>query len=460
MMTAVEGAAAVDCPFCRARFFLPDEGHAGWVVEPRVKPAACVAAAKRWLREQRRRVTLVGEPRALLTPFYWSRAKQLSWEVATLARTPNHDPALAGLLGGPVNDPIWEPRFRAVFHRHVFPVHPVSRHVGGGATRAGTQPRTLLDPDRIPAGYELLSPACTPEEAEASAVAWHEGRARRAGAGRGDDLYASRPAFVRLNLLYLPVVLVPFAFREDYSGWVVVDAVAGRAVGELDDAPPEPAAEPELSTAWRQWGVHNPLIPLECATCGWPLALAERDRLHECGQCGSVWELVAGERRRVRQWVSAEPSRSDDRWLPFWVFGSGGGEDALPDDPWFVPAYRARHMTPQLHVAVALRRSPPDGRWYARPDHHLAGAALGSEEAAAWRWAVSGAVERESLKDFISFLRRQVETGSAEPAGVVWLPFARQAGDLVCRLTGTRTRAVGTVPWGSSDAVTQLKKTA
>ena len=55
-ITYLENAAAVACPFCRGRFFLGEDGAAGWLIFPRIEPHDAVSDAKRWLREHGRRV--------------------------------------------------------------------------------------------------------------------------------------------------------------------------------------------------------------------------------------------------------------------------------------------------------------------------------------------------------------------------------------------------------------------
>lgn len=63
-----ENAGAVACPFCRSRFFLGADSSAGWLVVPRVRPVDAVKEAKRWLREQKRRVTRIEGPRGFFLP--------------------------------------------------------------------------------------------------------------------------------------------------------------------------------------------------------------------------------------------------------------------------------------------------------------------------------------------------------------------------------------------------------
>ena len=99
-----------------------------------------------------------------------------------------------------------------------------------------------------------------------------------------------------------------------------------------------------------------------------------------------------------------------------------------------------------LDHAVRLTRQNPRGPWVNDPVELPAGAAVGSAEAAGWRWAVEGALARESLGAFIRFLDAAPAMFAA-PAGLAWLPFRRQGGDLVEVRTGARTRALGAVPW-------------
>ena len=46
-MTALDGAAALECPHCRERYFLGADGNVGWLVPPRVHPTEAADAARR-----------------------------------------------------------------------------------------------------------------------------------------------------------------------------------------------------------------------------------------------------------------------------------------------------------------------------------------------------------------------------------------------------------------------------
>ena len=459
-VTFLEGAAALDCPSCRGRFFLGEDGSAGWLLPPAIEPEAAADVARTWLRESGRRVTRIDPPQGVLIPFYWTRGLRFVWRLKDPARErqvayARSEHALRRVLGG--SDPSggagdsedWEAGASVEAFTYTFPAHPLARPGFGGAVRFQSLPLALLDPDRLPSGYRLLDPTLGIEDAgsRASRRLTARERTRETGGGisAGVDLHR------RLNLAAIPAVLVPFRFRDLDRGAVLVDGVSGHAReavdGDLLDAAGRAIAPGRLR--------YPELLPLECEECGWELDLVERDRLHPCPNCGACWEMVGRERRRVRQWfLDVEPDPAG-RLLPFWVFGAGSGTENPPAEPLFVPAYAARHLEAQMHLAATLTRRPPSGDWYLDPDRAPRGAAMGSEEARGWRWAVNGALSRESYSDFARFLKDSTSgAASAEPpAGLAWLPFRREGGDLVEPVTGARTRAVGTTPWELDQAV-------
>jgi hypothetical protein len=248
-----------------------------------------------------------------------------------------------------------------------------------------------------------------------------------------------------MNAVAAPAALVPFAFRGLERGVVLVDALSGEARGDVEyDA--EVGAAEAPSVPLRPEDNRPLLVPLECPECGAELPLRERDRLFPCRNCAACWEAAGAERRRVSQWFLDAPIGGPGRWLPFWVYGSPAGAEAPPADAVFVPAYEARHFEAQLHLAVRITRHNPAGTWVKDPVELPAGAAVGSAEAAGWRWAVEGARARESFGAFIRFLDAAPAVFDA-PAGLAWLPFRLQGGDLVEVQTGARTRAIGAVPW-------------
>jgi DNA-directed RNA polymerase subunit RPC12/RpoP len=453
-VTYLESAAAVACPFCRGRFFLGEDGAAGWLILPRLAPRDAVNDAKRWLREHGHRITRIGDPEGLFLPFYWSRGRYLSWELIDGYRPLDSEdgldlsPSSSSTEWNPHAD-VWEPRFQARSYARTLAAHPLSGALPGSTTRLGAQTLTLLDPDRLPRGFRLVEPLLSKVEAEEKLSTWLRGRERRR-ARKTDGPRASMQVGHRLNLVGLPVVLVPFSFRDTDRGAVLVDGLSGRALGE---APPDALASLPETDETSLPNVHHGtpiLLPLECSQCGWELEILERDRLHQCPNCGSCWELVGRERTRVYQWFLDRPTNRKDHWLPFWVFGSGGGEDHLPQTPTFVPAYQGRHPQRQFQLAVRLTRKPPPGPWLSHSVESHVGASIGSTETAAWRWAVSGAQARETHTEFTRFLRTPPEQslGDDRPAGLAWIPFRREGGDLVELQTGARTRAHGVSPWG------------
>ncbi len=451
-MTALDGAAAVVCPSCGERFFLGEDGTAGWLLPPAVHPSAAREAARRRLREEGRRVTRIGEPYGLLIPFHWVRGLRFVWTLADPGRRRSgSDPArvLRETLGdaGPssFDSEIWEARPSVESYSRTFPAHPLARTVTGGATRLESLDRELLDPDRLPPGYRLLDPAVSAAEVHGEAARWLTGRDRlRSGSGRR----GSHLLHERMNVTAVPVAVVPFAFREVARGAVLVDGVTGKVLRVLDGEPP--AGDPEAPGETPRYSPPV-LLPLECGECGWELEPAERDRLFPCSSCGAAWEMVGRERRRVRQWFRDADPDPAGRQLPFWAFGGGGDGNAPPPRPMLVPAYAARHLEAQMHLATRLTRTPPAGDWTVDPLEPPSGAAVGSDEAAGWRWAVEGALARESLATFSTFLREE-RTVDERPAGLVWLPFRREGGDLVEPDTGARTRFAGTLPWDARAA--------
>jgi len=270
----------------------------------------------------------------------------------------------------------------------------------------------------------------------------------------------------RLYLVAAPLILVPFSFREEIEGVVVVDGLTGNPLGVVTGEE-VPAEEQETAVSVLSRLSRPALLPLECSECGWELTLRERDRIHSCPGCGRCWELVGNRRQRVREWfLDAEPGPRG-RWLPFWVFGTEGeessstvaeepGVDEPPAHPLFVPAYTGRHLENQMLLAAKLTRTPPTGTWLPEVEEVQGGAEVGSVEAQGWRFAVEGALARNSLVEFKEFLTAHggwttgEETGDrneAAPAGLVWLAFRREGGDLVETATGARVRATGAVSW-------------
>jgi len=446
-----ENAGAVACPFCRAQFFLGADTAAGWLLVPRIQPLDAVQEAKRWLREHRQRITRIDEPRGFLLPTYWVRGQHISWEVGEAFRPGSieESPLTSPLSSDrtPSSD-VWEPRFQIRAYSHSFPAHYLAEVIPGAATRFQAQTLTLLDPDRLPENYRIVAPTVSRTEAETMLASWLEGRLR-IKTGREGKRRATRSAEHRLSMAGIPMVVVPFAFRDDRGG-VLVDGLSGKALrtvtGEMLEDLPWDQSEHELPSSFSHGEVT--LLPLECAECGWELELSERDHLHLCPNCGLCWEMVGSERRRVRQWFLDRTASRHDRWLPFWVFGPGSSEERLPAEPVFLPAYRARHREAQLHLSVTLTRTPPVGPWLSHSLDIHTGATIGSGETEAWRWALEGARSRTTFADFMQFLRADPVSMSWErPVGLGWIPFEPRGGDLVEPQTGARVREAGTLGW-------------
>jgi hypothetical protein len=303
--------------------------------------------------------------------------------------------------------------------------------VRGGTTRLESLTLRLLDPDRLPEGYELLAPRATREDAV---------RGSRPPATRSRGAWA--PLEEHVSLVAFPLILVPFTPPDGGEAHVAVDALTGRVIGEAPpwthggrESEPRPVCE------------RPRIVPLECGECGWDLTPRERDRLHPCPHCQATWEITGGERRRVRQWVLEGEPGEGGLWLPFWVFGEGATETAPPPGPAFAPAYAARHPEDQVHLAARLTETSPSGEWGPPGPWPRPGAAVGSAEAAGWLWGVEGARSRSSLAAFARFLKGERRQKSTSPQGIVWIPFRRSGGDLVEPRTGARVRLQGTAPW-------------
>jgi hypothetical protein len=441
----MDGAAALACPHCAGRFFVGDDGSVGWLLPPRVPLDAAREAARRWLRDSGRRVTRIGEPRGVLVPLHWVRGLRFAWTLVDPERRAR--PAAVDL--GDVfhehpqeTEPdAWEARLSVSAYAHALPAHPLGRALQGRDTHLQSLALCLLDPDRLPKDYELLAPTISMADGDEAARRWRAFRERASDSI--DERTAAHDLRLRMNAVAAPAVLIPFAFREIEHGVVFVDASSGEARGEVG-SDIDTAAAPSVPI--RAEHGRPLLVPLECPECGAELALRERDRLFPCRNCGTCWETAGGGRRRVTQWFLDAPLGGAGRWLPFWVYGSPAGAEAPPEDAIFVPAYEARHFEAQLHLAVRLTRNRPGGSWVRDPVEMPAGAAVGSAEAAGWRWAVEGALARESFAAFTRFLNA-TPAGFGPPVGLAWLPFRLQGGDLVELRTGARTRALGAVPW-------------
>lgn len=444
-MSALDGAAAAACAHCAERYFIGDDGSVGWLLLPRIPLGAAREEARRWLRDSGRRVTRIGEARGVLVPMHWVRGLRFVWSLIDSAgqsrgRSVGLRDAIHG--GEPEGEPdAWEARPSVTAYAHALPAHPLGAVLQGRDTRLQCLTLAVLDPGRLPAGYELLAPTLSVEAGAEAAERWKAFRERSRGSAA--ERAAAHDLRLRVNLVAAPAALVPFAFRGLERGVVLVDALCGEARGEVEfDAEAEaarPVPMPPLYARPR-------LVPLECPECGAELPLHERDRLFPCRTCGACWETVGAERRRVRQWFLDAPLVGPGRWLPFWVYGVAGPAEAPPADAVFVPAYEARHLEAQLHLAARITRHNPTGPWVGEIPDPPAGAAVGSREAAGWRWAVTGALSRESFGAFVRFLDAPPGAYGA-PAGLAWLPFRRVGGDLVEAQTGARTRAAGTVPW-------------
>ncbi len=438
-VSALEGATTLVCPHCRAAFFLDPDGAAGWLLEPELRPRDAVLPAKRYLREEGIRVTALDEPVGVLAPLYWIRGLCLVWELRDPARSA---PRMGG-AGAPTAGDVWEGRSAVQARNHALPGHALAGAWRGGGVRLGSRPLTLLDPDSLPRDYRLIPPHVAVDTAAEQASAWREGAQRR----RPDDPDWHRGEAVlqrRLNLVSVPLILVPYRFRGEPASAVVVDAVSGRGLGTVSPEALASLPDPDSPEAPVPATSDRVLIPLDCAECGWELDPDERDRLHPCPNCGLCWEWRDGERRRIRQWFHEGDPGEQGRWLPFWVFGEGGGESP-PTDAVYVPAYEARHLEAQLWLAVGLTRTPPEGPWLDHRQKALHGARHGTDEAAGWLWGVRGALARANFAEFVRFLREP--QSRPHPAGLAWLPFRREAGDLVEITSGARTRAHGAVPW-------------
>jgi predicted RNA-binding Zn-ribbon protein involved in translation (DUF1610 family) len=455
-MTGVEGDAAIACPYCGAGWFRADDGTAGWLLPPRLAPEDAVSPAKRWLRENGIHVTRIGEPEGILLPYRWIRGSRLVWALAQVPR-PETIPEDSLLPRRPrtEGEDMIEPRFSVRVYAHTLPAHPLADVLGGRATRLGSNPLALLDPDQVPPGYRLLlAPA---DDEAAGKERWLKAWESRVGEDAGGEFLA-RPMSDHDNLVALPAIVIPLTKRGGEEGAVVVDGETGRVLREIPGALWASArADTGGTAALGRLPRGGPaLIPLECGTCGWKLDWAERDRLFPCAHCGAAWEMRGAERHRIRQWSLDPGGAGTHRWLPFWVFGPLPRDGIFPSAPLFVPAYAARHPEDQLHLAASLARRPPEGPWLDDPATPRRGAEVGSGEAAAWRWALEGALARaSSLAGFARFLKGldpapedAPPAPPSDPSGIVWIPFMLQGGDLIEPQTGARIRAAGTTPWG------------
>lgn len=210
-------------------------------------------------------------------------------------------------------------------------------------------------------------------------------------------------------------------------------------------AAPTPVAASEAAAALAlRAAVAYRLVPLDCPTCGAPIAAEGQDVVYYCTACRNGYRLAdggAGRLERVDVQFLTLPGKRVDRHLPFWLLPArltilerdGGGAGALLDSLFggdgvaLGTPVDGRFVVPAFDVALAATLELVTSYTGALPafgdrlGERLTGGCYGPEDAkklAEWAVIATEAAKRDTLKD----LRYVLQFGAPQLLGV---PFVR-----------------------------------
>ncbi|MBI5837262.1 MAG: hypothetical protein HZB25_08460 [Candidatus Eisenbacteria bacterium] len=306
-------ARTVSCDFCRRRHFL--RGRRAYLttfLEPRVRPADALLAAKRHLREGEVRATRLLDPDLVYAPYWRVRARLFKW---TRGSSLVRDAAGGGAMLQSTHTEVLARDFD-----HTFPACSADTGVWGLSTRPAMLEVKAFDPARLPDGARWLKP-------EACGT-----KAREEGLARVDALLRPPveftvesgrlfPVQLTLTLVFFPFYVVRHRFRDEAWQGVIVDAVGG---GVTADHPEE--LLPATGEPWLPDESGLSFLPLACPDCTFALDFRELDEVGRCPNCHRGWEVGDERLEKVDECVE-DPGAAGARLLPFWTFT---GELTLP----------------------------------------------------------------------------------------------------------------------------------
>jgi DNA-directed RNA polymerase subunit RPC12/RpoP len=221
----------------------------------------------------------------------------------------------------------------------------------------------------------------------------------------------------------LSVIYFPFWVIETRSGdktlLTIIDAVS-QAVIKKD-------ASPSLHDILdRPLGAEPKIIgfrPLTCPNCGWDLPMRPDDSIFFCRSCNRAWQISGSDLCEIGYRVADLPTGEDSaqaKYLPFWIFHSGGQQSPL----FFVPSFRYRRLKFLLDLALRLSRIQPDFAFLdPANDVELFGCYYDSEDAALLARFTNLMLSSEKVDEFSG---TQEEKPSLPAATLIWLPFRIQ----------------------------------
>jgi LSD1 subclass zinc finger protein len=221
----------------------------------------------------------------------------------------------------------------------------------------------------------------------------------------------------------LSLVYFPFWVVETQSGdrplLTIIDAVS-QAVIKND-------ASPSLYQILdRPLGAKPRIVgfrPLTCPNCGWDLPMRPDDSIFFCGSCNRAWQISGSDLCEVGYQVANLQTGRDNtqtKYLPFWIFHSGGKQS----NGFFVPSFRYRRLKLLMDLALRLSRVQPDFAFLDRAkDVELFGCYYDKEDAGLLARFASLMLSSEKVDEFTG---TREEQPSLQDAALIWLPFRTQ----------------------------------
>jgi DNA-directed RNA polymerase subunit RPC12/RpoP len=221
----------------------------------------------------------------------------------------------------------------------------------------------------------------------------------------------------------LSVIYFPFWVVETQSGdktlLTIIDAVS-QAVIEKDASPSlYKILDRPLQTEPKIIGFR----PLTCPNCGWDLPMRPDDSIFFCGSCNRAWQICGSDLCEIAYRVAhVQTGENNDqvKYLPFWIFHSGGEQSPR----FFVPSFRYRRLKFLLDLALRLSRIQPELAFLdPMKEVELFGCYYDSEDAALLARFTNLMLSSEKVGEFSS---TQGEKPSLPDATLIWLPFRIQ----------------------------------